>query len=128
MNEEIKKQYANEIVNADEVIKSLIDKFKTDKTSVDIQQLQLIAEYLLYRVDKLQKDNYKLDRENQHFFDRIQDLQKENDELSQANMSLLEINQKLIEEKPMIKELTDKYYSVLEYNAKLESEVKKWQQ
>lgn len=57
--EEIKKQYANGIVNADEVIKSLIDKFKTDKTSVDIQQLQLIAEYLLYKVDKLQKENKK---------------------------------------------------------------------
>ena len=86
--EEIKKQYANGIVNADEVIKSLIDKFKIDKTSVDIQQLQLIAEYLLYKVDKLQKDNYKLDRENQHFFDRIQDLQKENEELKEDNKKL----------------------------------------
>lgn len=58
--EEIKKQYANGIVNADEVIKSLIDKFKTDKTSVDIQQLQLIAEYLIYKVEGLQKENKEL--------------------------------------------------------------------
>ena len=79
--EEIKKQYANGIVDIDKLVGSLIDKFKIDKTSVDIQQLQLIAEYLLYKVDKLQKDNYKLDRENQHFFDRIQDLQKENGKL-----------------------------------------------
>lgn len=55
--EEIKKQYANGIVNTDEVIESLIDKFKIDKALVDIQQLQLIAEYLIYRVDKLQKEN-----------------------------------------------------------------------
>lgn len=36
--------------------------------------------------------------------------------------------EKLIEEKPVIKELSDKYLSVLEYNATLESEVKKWRQ
>ena len=58
--EEIIKQYANGIVNADEVIGSLINKFKTDELSVDIQQLQLIAEYLLYKVDKLQKENEEL--------------------------------------------------------------------
>ena len=58
--EEIKKQYANGSVNADEVIKSLIDKFKTDKTSIDMQQLQLIVEYLIYKVDELQKENQKL--------------------------------------------------------------------
>lgn len=81
--EEIKKQYANGSVNADEVIKHLIEKFKIDKTSVDIQQLQLMAEYLIYKVDKLQKDNYKLDRESQHYFDRIQDLQKENEKLKE---------------------------------------------
>ena len=58
--EEIIKQYANGIVDIDKLVGSLIDKFKTDKTSVDIQQLQLVAEYLIYKADKLQKENQKL--------------------------------------------------------------------
>ena len=133
MSEEIKKQYANGFVNADEIIKSLIDKFKIDKTSVDIQQLQLIAEYLLYKVDKLQKDNYKLDRENQHFFDRIQDLQKENEELKKNGIS-----KDLIREKR--NDLIDEYFTKFVDNKDIylaidiideilnDSEVKKCQQ
>lgn len=85
--EEIKKQYANGIVNADEVIKSLIDKFKTDKTSVDIQQLQLIAEYLLYKVDKLQKENYELNSDLEVFKRALTDVEKENEKLKDNSIN-----------------------------------------
>ena len=91
--EEIIKQYTNGIVNADKVIKSLIDKFKTDKTSVDIQQLQLIAEYLLYKVDKLQKENEDMREELQMYVDTpINKLIAKNkqlkEELEKANKQL----------------------------------------
>ena len=48
----------------------------------------------------------------------IDKLQKENEELSQSNFRFLEINQKLIEEKPIIKELTENNLSYQEELAK----------
>lgn len=61
--EELRKQYADGTVNVYEVIKILIDRFKIDKTSVDIQQLQLVTEYLIYKIDNLQKENKELKKQ-----------------------------------------------------------------
>lgn len=52
----------------------------------------------------------------------IDKLQKENEELSESNFQFLEINQKLIEEKPMIKKLTEKELNLLEEIDKLQKE------
>lgn len=47
MSEEISKQYEKGLVDLMSIVEPLIDKFKADKNSIDIQQLQLVAEYLL---------------------------------------------------------------------------------
>lgn len=52
----------------------------------------------------------------------IDKLQKENQELSESNFHFLEINQKLIEEKPIIKELTEKELNLLEKIDKLQKD------
>lgn len=46
-NEEIAKQYQYGIVPIMPMIENLIYKFEEDKTSLDIQQLQLVTEYLI---------------------------------------------------------------------------------
>ncbi len=65
---------------------------------------------------------YKLDKTTAKQFktllNYIDKLQKENEGLSQSNFLLLEINQKLVEEKPIIKELTENNLSYREELAK----------
>lgn len=45
--EEIADMYNKGIVHISTLVEALIDNFKKDKTSVDIQQCQLIIDYLL---------------------------------------------------------------------------------
>jgi hypothetical protein len=47
MSEEISKQYEKGFVDLISIVEPLIDKFKADKNSIDIQQLQLVTEYLI---------------------------------------------------------------------------------
>jgi len=44
---EIEKQYGEGNVNITFMLEGLVDQFEKDKTSLDIQQLQLLCEYLI---------------------------------------------------------------------------------
>lgn len=44
---EIKEQYNNGFVELSPMIESLIVKFQNDKTSINMQQLQLVTTYLI---------------------------------------------------------------------------------
>ena len=86
-------------------------------------------EDVLRLIDKLQKQLDKLKEVDRQICceelitkDKYQDILKENKELSESNFHFLEINQKLIEEKPIIKELTKKELNLLEKMDKLKRE------
>lgn len=44
---EISKQFEKGNVDITFILEGLIDQFKKDKTSLDVQQLQLLVEYLI---------------------------------------------------------------------------------
>ena len=64
MNEkEIAKQYEENRVKVLPLLEELVEQFKKDKSSLDIQQLQLITEYLIWDrefdedyIDELEKE------------------------------------------------------------------------
>jgi hypothetical protein len=114
--EEVKKQI-EEAHNLNE-----LNVFMTDSTTLKI---------LLNLVDKLQKiikeqsyTNKKMRKTLKTVRKERNKLQRENERLSQSNFHFLEINQKLIEEKPIIKELTEKELNLLEKIDKLQKENK----
>lgn len=53
---EIKEQYNNGYIQLAPMMENLIDKFKNDKNSLDIQQLQLVTAYLI--ADRDFDENY----------------------------------------------------------------------
>lgn len=70
MNEkEIAKQYEENRVKVLPLLEELVEQFKKDKSSLDIQQLQLITEYLIcdrefdeIYIDVLEKEIEQLKR------------------------------------------------------------------
>ena len=54
--EDIKRQYQEGRVNITPMLENLVDKFKNDKSSLDVQQLQLVTEYLI--TDREIDENY----------------------------------------------------------------------
>ena len=50
----IAEQYKNGIVYVSSIIEPLIEQFKVDKGSIDIQQLQLVCDYLIKDRDYLE--------------------------------------------------------------------------
>ena len=121
--EEIIKQYADGIVNVDEVIEYLIDKFKIDKFSVDIQQARLIIDYLLANRES---DEDYIDEEKEYIeheiVDRLYCLREEDFDKTKVDDSYIQAvikagkeNKKLIDK--LQKEL-DKYKRLAEANLK----------
>lgn len=53
---EIEKQYKENKVQVLPILEGLVKQFKQDKTSLDIQQLQLVTEYLIW--DREDDENY----------------------------------------------------------------------
>ena len=70
MNEkEIAKQYEENRVKVLPLLEELVEQFKKDKSSLDIQQLRLITEYLIWDrefdedyIDELEKEIEHLKR------------------------------------------------------------------
>jgi hypothetical protein len=98
------------------------------RKDVEGEEKDLCAlEILLNYIDKLQKQLDQLKEVDRQICceelitkDKYQDILKENEELSKSNFHFLEINQKLIEEKPIIKELAEKELNLLEKIDKLQ--------
>lgn len=66
---EIAKQYEENRVKVLPLLEELVEQFKKDKSSLDIQQLQLITEYLIWDrefdedyIDELEKEIEQLKR------------------------------------------------------------------
>lgn len=112
MSEEISKQYEKGLVDLMSIVEPLIDKFKADKNSIDIQQLQLVTEYLI--TDRELDENYidelevKLDKQKLNSFNLSEQLNKE----KEKNKELFEEYNKrvatIIKYEQEIKEIIDK--------------------
>ena len=48
---EIEKQYKEGHIDMTFILEGLLDQFKRDKTSLDVQQLQLLTEYLINKLE-----------------------------------------------------------------------------
>ena len=84
----IAEQYKNGIVYVSSIIEPLIEQFKVDKGSIDIQQLQLVCDYLIKDRDYLETYIDDLDTE----------INKLKEELEETNQRLQEIELQVLEE------------------------------